>query len=126
MKENRAYGGFNTGGGIVLLSSYLLDSPAFNRRLSTSWATASAYHMSTLYGYDQARGLSIMSYNQDHLTNHFQQAPSPGTLIAEDVQGLSVNHRVFPDLEPVGRARSPLPAPCSLLAGHAVVVVLRP
>ena len=99
-------GGFNTGGGIVFLSSYLLDSlPNFQSTLEHELGHSFGLPHVDVYGYDQARGPSIMSYNQDHLTNHFAPAPSPGSLIAEDVRGLSVNHRVFPDLEPVSPSR---------------------
>ena len=89
-------GGYNTGGGIVVLSTHAMDSlPIFQSTLGHELGHSFGLPHVDVYGYDMATNASIMSYNVEHWTDYFDAAPSPGSLIAEDIVGLSLNRRVF-------------------------------
>ena len=89
-------GGYNTGGGIIVLSTYALDSlPIFQSTLEHELGHSFGLPHVDVYGYDMEQSPSIMSFNPQHWTNYFEPAPEPGILIAEDVVGLSMNRRVF-------------------------------
>jgi len=93
-------GGFNTGGGIALVSSYALNRQAnFQSTVQHELAHAFGLPHVSAYGYDMDRSPSILSYNRDHNTRDFQAAPQPGIFIPEDRRGLALNHRVFTGLD---------------------------
>ena len=92
-------GGLNTGGGIVVMSSFTLDrSRNFQSTLQHELGHAFGLPHVNVYGYDMKSNESIMSYNRKHHTNGFRQSPTPGKLIPEDLRGLALNQRVFPGL----------------------------
>jgi len=92
-------GGYNTGGGIIVLSSFALDhSPNFQSTLQHELGHAFGLAHVDVYGYDMQSNASIMSYNPRHHTNGFKPSPTPGKLIPEDLRGLALNTRVFPKL----------------------------
>ncbi len=91
--------GFNTGGGIVILSSYDLDhTPSFEATLQHELGHSFGLPHVDVYGYDMATNPSIMSYNPAHHTNFFRPSPTPGILIPEDLRGLALNKYVFPEM----------------------------
>jgi hypothetical protein len=92
-------GGYNTGGGIVVLSSSALDrSPNLQSTLQHEIGHAFGLPHVDVYGYDMKSSDSIMSYNPRHHTNGFLSSPTPGKLIPEDLRGLAFNQRAFPKL----------------------------
>ncbi len=92
-------GGINTGGGIIVMSSFGLDkAPNFQSTLQHELGHAFGLPHVDVYGYDMMTNDSFMSYNPKHHTNEFQPSPTPGKLIPEDLRGLACNQRVFPKL----------------------------
>jgi hypothetical protein len=92
-------GGFNTGGGIIVGSSFTLDrSPNLQSTLQHELGHSFGLPHVDVYGYDMKSNDSIMSYNSRHHTNGFRSSPMPGKLIPEDLRGLALNQRVFPEL----------------------------
>ncbi len=92
-------GGFNTGGGIVVLSSLALDRlPNFQSTLQHELGHGFGLPHVEVYGYDMKANDSIMSYNPKHHTNGFTPSQTPGKLNPEDLWGLSLNQRAFPKL----------------------------
>ena len=92
-------GGFNTGGGIVLVSSYALDRiPNFQSTVQHELGHAFGLPHVDAYGYDMKTSSSIMSYNLSHHTKDFDPSQTPGEFIPEDIRGLALNRRVFPTL----------------------------
>lgn len=92
-------GGFNLGGGVVVLSSFALDKlPSFQSTLQHQLGHASGLPDVSMYGHDMSTSDSIMSNNPLHDTRWMEPSAHPGLLIAEDVRGLSFNKRVFPKL----------------------------
>jgi hypothetical protein len=92
-------GGFNTGGGIVILSSNGLDaSPNFQSTLQHEVGHAFGLPHADAYRYDMRANASIMSYNPKHHTNGLAPASEPGRLIPEDRRGLALNRRAFSGL----------------------------
>lgn len=93
-------GGLNTGGGIVILSSFALDrSPNFQSTLQHELGHAFGLPHVDVYGYDMKSNDSIMSYNPRHHTKGFTPSQTPGKLIPEDLRALALNQRVFPGLQ---------------------------
>ena len=92
-------GGYNTGGGIVVASTHALRSSNFQSTLQHELGHSFGLPHVTSYGYSKQRNASVMSYNPSHLTSHFSPSKTPGILIPEDIRGLSVNDRVFKNLE---------------------------
>ena len=91
-------GGFNTGGGIVLVSSYALDKiPNFQSTVQHELGHAFGLPHIDAYGYDMKTSPSIMSYNLSHHTKGFNPSETPGEFIPEDIRGLALNQRVFPN-----------------------------
>ncbi len=92
-------GGFNTGGGIVILSSFALGKlPNFQSTLQHELGHAFGLPHIDVYGQDMGKSPSIMSYNPSHHTRGMQPSASPGTLVREDLVGLAINRRAFPNL----------------------------
>lgn len=90
-------GGYDTGGGIVVMSTHLLDAlKNFQSTLEHELGHSFGLPHVDVFHYDMATSTSIMSYNQEHLTDRFDPAVSAGNLIAEDIRGLALNRRVFP------------------------------
>jgi hypothetical protein len=93
-------GGYGTGGGIVILSSFGLDrSSHFQSTLQHEIGHSFGLPHVDVYGYSMSTSMSIMSYNTTHWTNGFTPSPTPGVLIPEDLRGLASNKLVFPQLE---------------------------
>jgi hypothetical protein len=98
-------GGFNTGGGIVVVSSFALDKlPNFQSTLQHELGHAFGLPHIDVYGQSMQSSASIMSYNPGHHTRGMQPSFTPGTLEPEDIRGLSLNRRAFPKLA-ANRAR---------------------
>ncbi len=92
-------GGYGTGGGIVVLSSFSLDrSPNFQSTLQHELGHAFGLPHVDAYLYDMKSNNSIMSYNPNHHTNGFTPSRTPGGMIPEDIRGLALNRRAFPKL----------------------------
>jgi hypothetical protein len=92
-------GGYNTGGGIVVFSSYALDrAPNFQSTVQHELGHAFGLPHVDVYGYDMKSNDSIMSYNLSHHTKGFTPSRGAGRLIPEDIRGLALNQRVFPKL----------------------------
>ena len=93
-------GGFNTGGGIVKLSSHALTkSPNFQSTLQHELGHSFGLLHVDAYGYDMKRNNSIMAYNKLHHTKKFKPSKHSGQLIPEDIRGLALNSHVFKNLE---------------------------
>ncbi len=91
--------GFNTGGGLVIMSSHGLNhSNNFQSTLQHELGHTFGLTHVDAFGYDMATNESIMSYNRDHWTNDFTPSLTPGILIPEDIRGLALNKLVFPEL----------------------------
>jgi hypothetical protein len=91
-------GGYNTGGGIVILSSFALDGvPNFQSTLQHELGHAFGLPHVDVYGHDMKTSDSIMSYNPAHHTRGMRSSPNPGILTPEDLRGLSFNRRAFPN-----------------------------
>jgi hypothetical protein len=89
-------GGLNTGGGIVILSSYDFDrAPNVQSTVQHELGHAFGLPHVDVYGYDMMSNDSIMSYNPRHHTHGFEPSATPGVLIPEDVRALAMNRRVF-------------------------------
>ena len=96
-------GGFNNGGGIVVLSSYALDNIAFfQSTLRHELGHAFGLVHVELYGRSMDSDSSLMSYNPAHHTDGFTDSPTPGTLGHEERAALALNQRVFPGLTYTG------------------------
>jgi hypothetical protein len=92
-------GGFNTGGGIVILSSHGLDaSPNFQSTLQHEIGHGFGLPHVDAYRYDMRTSPSVMSYNPKHHTKGFAAAAEPGRLMPEERRGLALNRRAFPGL----------------------------
>jgi hypothetical protein len=90
-------GGVNTGGGVIVLSSFTLDrSPYFQSTLQHELGHAFGLPHVDVYGYDMKTNASIMSYDPRHHTKGFTESRNPGKLIPEDRRGLALNTRAFP------------------------------
>jgi hypothetical protein len=92
-------GGYNTGGGVLALSSFGLDRvPYFQSTLQHELGHSFGLPHVDVYGYDMQKNDSIMSYKPEHHTKGFSPGTSLGCLIPEDLRGLALNLRVFPNL----------------------------
>jgi hypothetical protein len=92
-------GGYNTGGGIILLSSFALDKiPNFQSTLQHELGHSFGLPHVDVYGYSMKTNDSIMSYNRGHHTSGFTSSTTPGKMIPEDLRGLALNRRAFPNL----------------------------
>ncbi|MBI4880555.1 MAG: hypothetical protein HY812_12990 [Planctomycetes bacterium] len=120
-------GGYNTGGGIVIFSSFGLDyCPNFQSTLQHELGHAFGLPHVDVYGYDMTSNASLMSYNPAHHTDGFTPSPTPGEFIPEDLRGLAQNQRAFPGLRfdpardaPPGYALAPLvPLGPMTIPGH--------
>lgn len=107
-------GGYNTGGGIVMVSSHTLDhSPNFQSTLQHELGHGFGLLHSNTYGFDQRTHVSIMSYNRAHHTRGFEPSETPGILAPEDIRALALNKRAFPKLffDPVKDVPAGYPMP---------------
>jgi hypothetical protein len=92
-------GGYNTGGGILLVSSFSLDRvPNFQSTLQHALGHTFGLPHVDVYGYKMDSNDSLMSYNPRHHTKGFTPSSTPGELIPEDLRGLALNHRALPKL----------------------------
>ena len=92
-------GGFNTGGGIVIVSSRGLDaSPNFQSTLQHEIGHGFGLPHVDAYGHEMGNSPSLMSYNPEHHTNGFELAAEPGRLMPEERRALALNRRAFPGL----------------------------
>ncbi len=92
-------GGFNTGGSIIVLSSFSLDRiPNFQSTLQHELGHGFGLPHVDAYGLDMKSNDSIMSYNPKHHTSGLTASKTPGKLNPEDLWGLSLNRRAFPKL----------------------------
>jgi hypothetical protein len=101
-------GGFDTGGGIDILSSRGLDaSPHFQSTLQHELGHAFGLPHVSAYGHDMRESPSLMSYNPRHHTKGFEPAAEPGRLMPEERRGLALNRRAFPGLtfDPAAKCR---------------------
>lgn len=90
-------GGFNTGGGVVILSSSGLDSSRnFQSTLQHELGHSFGLVHVDCYEYDMTKCNSIMSYNPMHHTDGFTPSRTPGVFLPEDLRGLASNTRAFP------------------------------
>jgi len=92
-------GGFNTGGGIIIISSYALDNfKNFQSTLRHELGHSFGLPHVKVYNYSMKTNPSIMSYNLHHHTNYFKEARTRPSLIPEELRALAFNKRVFPKL----------------------------
>lgn len=91
-------GGVNSGGGIVLVSSFVLDnSPSFQSTLQHELGHSfGLLHVDVAFLYDMGKSASIMSYNLSHHWNGFEPPAEQGILLPEEQKILSRNKLVFP------------------------------
>lgn len=109
-------GGFDTGGGIVVLSSFALDKfPNFQSTLQHEIGHSFGLPHINVYGYDMKTSDSLMGYNPAHHTEGFEPSATPGIFLPEDLRGLGINKRAFPHFTfdpvkdiPVGYAIKPV------------------
>ena len=93
-------GGINTGGGIVVISSWTLNRlPNFQSTLQHELGHAFGLPHVGVYGYDMKTNESMMSYNPNHKTKGFRAGRRPGVFIPEDLRALAINDRAFADLD---------------------------
>ncbi len=93
-------GGYNTGGGIVAMSSKALEREVgFQSTVRHELGHAFGLPHVDVYGYDMGTNPSLMSYNLRHHTRGFEDGAEPGILIPEDLRGLALNDRALPNLE---------------------------
>ncbi len=92
-------GGLDTGGGLVVLSSFALDRiPFVQSTLQHELGHAAGLPHVDVYGRDMRSDPSLMSHNPTHHTDGFRPAATPGLFTAEDVRALARNQRLFPGL----------------------------
>jgi hypothetical protein len=93
-------GGVNTGGGIIVISTYAMTKlPNFQSTLQHELAHALGLLHVDAYGYDMETNESIMAYNKRHHTNGLQPAKTPGIFISEDLRALALNDRALPNFD---------------------------
>jgi hypothetical protein len=94
-------GGFNTRRGTVLMSSHdFTKRPNAQSTIQHEPGHAFGLPHVDAYGYSlKGDNPSIVAYNPKHHTYRFRPSSQPGTLIPEDIRGLALNDRVFPNLE---------------------------
>jgi hypothetical protein len=93
-------GGINTGGGIIQMSTYAMDTlKNFQSTLQHELGHSFGLPHVDVYGYDMKTNESFMSYNPKHHTKDLAPSATPGALIAEDFRALALNRRVFPKLK---------------------------
>ena len=89
-------GGYNTGCGLLQLSSFALEAvPNFQSTLEHELAHGFGLQHVNVYGYDMNTSDSIMSYNQTHKTQGLRPSATPGRFIPEDLRALSFSKRIF-------------------------------
>lgn len=112
-------GGFNSGGGIVVLSSYALDRITHvQSTLRHELGHAFGLPHVDVYGLAMTGDSSLMSYNPSHHTSSFRDAARPGGFNAFDRAALAHNQRVFPGLTAPPAERPLVPLGPMELIGH--------
>jgi hypothetical protein len=92
-------GGLDTGGGLVVLSSFALDRVTHvQSTLQHELGHAAGLVHADWYGRDMRTDPSLMSWDSAHHTDGFRDAATPGLFTAEDVRALARNQRLFPGL----------------------------
>ena len=94
-------GGYNTGGGATMMSiDALLKKPNGQSTLEHELGHTFGLPHVIAYGIEMnGNNPSMMSYNQAHWSRGFEPSLQPASLIPEDIRGLALNDRVFPNLE---------------------------
>ncbi|MCP3921831.1 MAG: hypothetical protein GY714_04520 [Desulfobacterales bacterium] len=89
-------GGFNTGGGIIMISSFtLMNTSNFMSTLIHELGHSFGLPHVDVYGYDMKNNRSIMSYDIKNRTYYFENSATPAILIPEDLRLIAMNRRVF-------------------------------
>ncbi|MFT5325530.1 MAG: hypothetical protein ACI8P0_003400 [Planctomycetaceae bacterium] len=89
-------GGMNSGGGMMFVSSFGLNSNKhFQTTLQHELGHSFGLAHVNVYGYDMKSNASMMSYNPAHFTDGFKPSGTPGILNPEDLRVLAINNRVF-------------------------------
>ena len=92
-------GGINSGGGVVVMSSFALDGNRnFQSTLQHELGHAFGLPHVDSYGRNMQNDSSLMSYNPKHHTNGYSTAERPGVLVSQDIAALAKNKSIFPDL----------------------------
>lgn len=87
-------GGNNLGGGLVEVTSYGLDhSPNVQSSIRHEIGHSLGLPHVEVYGQSMQSHRSMMSYNPAHLTNGFEDSPTPGEFSPEDLRALALNKR---------------------------------
>lgn len=112
-------GGFNSGGGVVVISSYALNRlPNVQSTLRHELGHAFGLPHVDVYGRSMTADSSLMSYNPAHHTAGFRDAARPGALGPEDRAALARNQRVFPGLTAPAATHALVPLGPMALPGH--------
>lgn len=121
-------GGYNTGGGIVMMSLWALDNaPNFQSTIRHELGHAFGLPHVDVYGYSMSSNASLMSYNSLHHTNGFTEAAVIPSFIAEDRRGLGMNQKALggffyrprTDVPPgYSLAPNPIPLGPMVIPGH--------
>ncbi len=91
--------GINSGGGLVLMSSFSLDNFFnFQGTLQHEFGHSFSLPHVSAYGYDMEMNRSIMSSNNNNYWNGFDSPGRHGILIPEELRILSGNKKVFPNM----------------------------
>ncbi len=89
-------GGYNTGGGIVMMSLWALNNaPNFQSTMRHELGHSFGLPHVDVYGFDMSSSASVMSYNPGHHTNGFNEAALIPRLVPEDRRGLGMNSRAL-------------------------------
>jgi hypothetical protein len=91
-------GGVNGGGGIVVLELSSLREGFYATLVHELGHSFGLTHTDCL-GYSMSSGISIMSYNQGHITRGLDRGANAGVLTAEEKNTLLLNSRIFESIE---------------------------
>jgi hypothetical protein len=91
-------GGVNGGGGIVVLELSSLREGFYATLVHELGHSFGLTHTDCL-GYSMSHGISIMSYNQGHITRGFDKGANAGALTSEERNTLLLNSRIFKNIE---------------------------
>jgi hypothetical protein len=92
-------GGHNEGGGVMCFSQFAFNNqPDIQSTLQHEIGHCFGLTHVDAYQIDMQSNDSLMSYDQKHKTNGFQDSLTPGILIPEDLRALALNDRGFEKL----------------------------